>query len=327
MTCGSPTVEVDTLGPVRHLVSPNLLHHLFLGRGRHAGRPRGCTPLRGCAGAGAIWRSTPIAAMSPIPPGPPMSIEWCFAAASLMEEVVFFHRASRTALVGDLVQRFDPATLHGWRALVMRLLLNRLLNPPSARDGRLLPDFATLYRERRGVTLELEQTAPRRAVPENPPAITALRPKQGLPDQVDARRGYLWRSTVPIELRLDRRSMLAELLREQPELDHVLVAVRVRAVRPPPALFHVPEKPVETIRLVVADERTVQPPAPSRQSSTAGSQRHCRSCDDPKHRLGRGGDAGPARWEASCPAMRHSLASWPLSSGIVGWVRDLCLSF
>lgn len=37
-----------------------------------------------------------------------------------MDEVAFFHRASRTALVCDLVQRFDPATLPRWRALLMR---------------------------------------------------------------------------------------------------------------------------------------------------------------------------------------------------------------
>jgi hypothetical protein len=44
-----------------------------------------------------------------------------FHGSFAMEEVVFFHRASRSLIVTDLVQRFDPATLHGWRGMLMRL--------------------------------------------------------------------------------------------------------------------------------------------------------------------------------------------------------------
>jgi hypothetical protein len=44
-----------------------------------------------------------------------------FRGSPLLEEVFFFHRASRTLLVGDLIQRFDPASLSGWRGWLMRL--------------------------------------------------------------------------------------------------------------------------------------------------------------------------------------------------------------
>jgi hypothetical protein len=44
-----------------------------------------------------------------------------FHGSFAMEEVVFLHRASKTAIVTDLVQRFDPASLHGWRRMVMTL--------------------------------------------------------------------------------------------------------------------------------------------------------------------------------------------------------------
>lgn len=43
-----------------------------------------------------------------------------FHGSFFMEEVVFFHRASRSVIVTDLVQKFDTATLHGWRGMVMR---------------------------------------------------------------------------------------------------------------------------------------------------------------------------------------------------------------
>ena len=38
-----------------------------------------------------------------------------------MDEVVFFHRASSTCLVCDLVQRHDPAHQTGWKGWLMRL--------------------------------------------------------------------------------------------------------------------------------------------------------------------------------------------------------------
>jgi hypothetical protein len=44
-----------------------------------------------------------------------------FHGSFAMEEVVFFHRASRTTIIADLVQRFDPATLRGWRRVIMTL--------------------------------------------------------------------------------------------------------------------------------------------------------------------------------------------------------------
>jgi hypothetical protein len=38
-----------------------------------------------------------------------------------MEEVVFFHRASRTALFDDLIPRFPESAANGWKGMLMRL--------------------------------------------------------------------------------------------------------------------------------------------------------------------------------------------------------------
>ena len=38
-----------------------------------------------------------------------------------MEEVAFFHRASRTAIIGDLIQRHRESTMSGWKGMLMRL--------------------------------------------------------------------------------------------------------------------------------------------------------------------------------------------------------------
>jgi hypothetical protein len=44
-----------------------------------------------------------------------------FHGSFIMEEVVFFHRASQTAIFTDLVQRFDPTTLRRWQRSYMQL--------------------------------------------------------------------------------------------------------------------------------------------------------------------------------------------------------------
>ena len=38
-----------------------------------------------------------------------------------MEEVVFFHHASQTAIVCDLIQRHPESAMTGWRGMLMKL--------------------------------------------------------------------------------------------------------------------------------------------------------------------------------------------------------------
>ena len=44
-----------------------------------------------------------------------------FHGSLAMEEVVFFHRLSRTVIVGDLIQRHPKTTMKGWKGMLMRL--------------------------------------------------------------------------------------------------------------------------------------------------------------------------------------------------------------
>lgn len=58
-------------------------------------------------------------------------------AMDLQSPRVFFHRASRTAIVTDLVQCFDPDAMHGCRGWLMRL--DGLVGPDgsTSRESRL----------------------------------------------------------------------------------------------------------------------------------------------------------------------------------------------
>jgi hypothetical protein len=112
---------VDRLGPVRHLVSPNKLHHLFL-KEWHAAYPDA-----------ALWgpRSTIKkrrdlafrAALEDTPPpdwGADIDQAW-FRGSFAMDEIVFLHRPSGTAIVADLIQTFSERYLKSrwgrWRFL------------------------------------------------------------------------------------------------------------------------------------------------------------------------------------------------------------------
>ena len=112
--------ELAALGPVKWLVEPNKLHHIFL----------------------PMWLEQFPAAAAFAPPGlqkklsgtdfagelgdqpEPGWAEWIDQAvvrgSRAMEEVVFFHRPSATCIVGDLIQRFDASSLGGWKRWLMK---------------------------------------------------------------------------------------------------------------------------------------------------------------------------------------------------------------
>jgi hypothetical protein len=100
--------EIDALGRVHHVVSPNELHHLWLGDA-HAAWP----DARLWAPPGLAQKRPELPFAAPLGDAAPDA--WAGAleqglvrGSRWMEEVVFFHPASRTLRVGDLCQHFGP---------------------------------------------------------------------------------------------------------------------------------------------------------------------------------------------------------------------------
>jgi hypothetical protein len=123
--------EIEALGPVQHLVSPNKLHHLFLGQWAQAwpkarlwASPDLARRRRDLSFDGELGDDADPAWANDID-------QVIFHGSFAMKEVVFFHRASRSAIITDLVQRFDPASLRGWQRFLMQL------------DGLVGPDGST----------------------------------------------------------------------------------------------------------------------------------------------------------------------------------------
>jgi hypothetical protein len=116
--------RLDRLGPVRHLVSPNKLHHLYL-KEWHAAFPQALL-----WGPQSTIRKCPdLAFREALQDSPP--VEWLgdidqawFRGSFAMDEIVFLHRPSASVIVADLIQTFSPAFLRkewGWWRFVARL--------------------------------------------------------------------------------------------------------------------------------------------------------------------------------------------------------------
>jgi len=112
---------VDQLGPVRHIVAPNHLHHLFLAEW-HRAYPKAdihAAPRLRSKHPELRWGSdlgdTPA-------PGWANDLDQVVVRGCLITtEVVFFHRQSRTVIFTDLIQQFEPAWFKGWRGLLAKL--------------------------------------------------------------------------------------------------------------------------------------------------------------------------------------------------------------
>lgn len=113
--------DIDRLGPVAFLVSPNKIHHLFLGDWKRI-YPQALM----FASPGLAARRADLTfdgALQEAPdPGWADDIDQVMVHGSFaMTEVAFFHRASRTLIIADLIQRFAPEHFTFWKRQIMRL--------------------------------------------------------------------------------------------------------------------------------------------------------------------------------------------------------------
>jgi len=140
--------ELARLGQVHHLVSPNKLHHLFLSRWQE------CFPQAHLWGpASTIAKRPDLSFERGLTDEPPAAWSddidqaW-FRGSPFLDEIVFFHRASGTAIFGDLVQAFREDYLQAkwkpWQRYLARL------SGITAKDGAHAPlDLRLSFLDRR----------------------------------------------------------------------------------------------------------------------------------------------------------------------------------
>lgn len=103
---------VARLGTPQHLVSPNKIHHLFLAEWK-AAYPDAL--LWGPASTIEKRPDLPFqAALTDRPPDAWRDVldQVWFNGSPIMDEIVFFHRDSRTVIIADLSENFSEAFLH-----------------------------------------------------------------------------------------------------------------------------------------------------------------------------------------------------------------------
>ena len=142
---------VEAIGPVGHIVSPNKLHHLFLGEwAKRWPRARLYAPP-GLARKKPDLHFDAELGDKPDPAWAADIDQVIFRGSFAMEEVGFFHRASQTAIFCDLVQRHPETDMTGWKGMLMRLdglVGERGSTPREWRATFLRRELARTARER-----------------------------------------------------------------------------------------------------------------------------------------------------------------------------------
>ena len=112
---------MDTFESVGHIVSPNKIHHLFLAQWHDQWPDARMYAPPGLAQKKPELQFDAELGDTPDPAWATDIDQVIFRGSLAMEEVVFFHRESRTAIVCDLIQRHPEATMTGWKGMLMRM--------------------------------------------------------------------------------------------------------------------------------------------------------------------------------------------------------------
>ena len=128
--------QIDALGPVRHLVSPNLIHHVSIGAWAKRFPEAKVWASPGVRGRSDVAFTDDLADLPPE--------DWAHAidqriarGSRILEEAIFFHNASKTLILTDLIENFEDERLHGWLARMMYRLIGVMApNGRAPRDLR-----------------------------------------------------------------------------------------------------------------------------------------------------------------------------------------------
>jgi hypothetical protein len=135
--------EIDAIGPVQYIVAPNKVHHLF------AKKCLAMYPQARLFGAPGLAEKRPDLAMTALTPHAPP--EWAdeidqvfMAGIPRVNETVFFHRSSGTAIFTDLCQLWTGPL--GWKETLLAHLTGVRSTLTVPRTVRLLVKDKTALR-------------------------------------------------------------------------------------------------------------------------------------------------------------------------------------
>ena len=146
--------EVAALGPVAHLVAPNWIHYAYVSdwQARFAQATAWAAP--GVA-ARAQKRAMPVQFDRDL--GATAPVDWAGEIDQLIvrgspihREAVFFHRMSKTLILTDLIENFEPGKLGFWVRVATRLAGNQ-------EPGGMPRDMRATFRDRAALKEDVER--------------------------------------------------------------------------------------------------------------------------------------------------------------------------
>ena len=118
--------EIDALGPVGHLVSPNKLHYVHVCAWKRAYPEATTWASPGVRQRAASRGAEEVCFERDLSDGPEEAWsadldQLIFRGSRFMEEVVFFHRKTRTLILADYVENFEADKVGSLYAWLVRL--------------------------------------------------------------------------------------------------------------------------------------------------------------------------------------------------------------
>ena len=129
--------EIEKLGVVKYLISPNKLHHLFLKEWIDAYPESKCYASPGVAQKRPDILFYKELSDTPETQWQGMIEQLVFRGSFAMEEVIFYHRNSKTLIVTDLVENFAPHSLNCIQRIFARIAGILAPNGKTPLDWRL----------------------------------------------------------------------------------------------------------------------------------------------------------------------------------------------
>ncbi|MBP0029979.1 DUF4336 domain-containing protein [Roseofilum sp. Guam] len=131
--CHSPTeltpelkAQIDSLGSVRHLISPNKIHYTYIASWAKA-YPEAIAWASPGVRDQAAQQKIEVSFNADLDNEPPL--EWAadldqlfFRGIRFMEEVVFFHPKNSTLILTDLIENFELNKVNKWFGLLIKLI-------------------------------------------------------------------------------------------------------------------------------------------------------------------------------------------------------------
>jgi len=144
---------VTALGPVEHLVAPNWIHYAFVAswQARFPGATSWAAPgvVKRAKSHGMSLRFDHELGQEPPPAWAGQIDQMIVRGSKLHREAVFFHRASRTLILTDLIENFEAARLPKLTRLMARFA--GILDP----DGKAPIDMRQTFRDRKALREDL----------------------------------------------------------------------------------------------------------------------------------------------------------------------------